>query len=135
MTATVRWLFLSQGRRSDLLKVGLFNAITAVASFLRGLPWGPLGVATAYTISDYLLRLPATLWSAGRRGPVGMREVVATAITLPHAAATFVTGGVLIGIALTLPNPNSTICIMLLAVLSYSVYSLVMWPSQQSESS
>src|SRR6202011_2220183 len=67
MSGTFGWIFLSQGRGGDLFKAGLFNSVTTVACFVGGLPWGPLGVAAVYVISDYLVRLPATVWATGRR--------------------------------------------------------------------
>jgi PST family polysaccharide transporter len=121
-TSSVGWLFLSQGRGGDYFKIGLFNAATTVASFAIGLPWGAVGVAAAYTISDYIVRLPATLWSAGRRGPVTAGNLVAA--MLPHAVATAVAGAVLLAIALARPAPNLAAQIGI-GVLSYFVYGLV----------
>ena len=84
MTSTLGWLFLSQGRGSDFFWIGLFGALTTVASFVIGLPWGPLGVAVAYTITCYIALVPATFWSLGRRGPVSTHDLVTTVI--PHVA-------------------------------------------------
>jgi polysaccharide transporter, PST family len=119
MTGTFGWLFLSQGRGGDLFKAGLFNSITAVVTFVAGLPWGPLGVAAAYVIGDYAIRLPATIWAAGRHGPVTMRDLVATMI--PHAVATAASGAALTLLAAAWPSPSAAGCVALM-LASYAIY-------------
>jgi PST family polysaccharide transporter len=94
-----------------------------VASFIVGLPWGAVGVAIAYAVSDYVVRLPATWWSTGRRGPIRTRDLVVTA--LPHAVATVATAVVLVAIAIATPSPSALVCLGL-ALLGYTVYGLVM---------
>jgi PST family polysaccharide transporter len=130
MTSTVGWLYLSQGRGGDLFRNGLFNAITTVASFVAGLPWGATGVAVAYTITDYLVRLPATWWSAGRRGPVSGRHLVTT--TFPHVVATIASALVLLGLSLVVPTRGPSTCLGL-ALTSYAIYGLVLlaFPSKR----
>jgi polysaccharide transporter, PST family len=122
MSSTTGWLFLSQGRGEDLFKNGLFNALITGGSFLAGLPWGPLGVATAYTITNYLVLLPATWWIAGRRGPVDVQNLLI--IALPHGIATAASSLVLTGISVALRPDNALMCLGL-AALSYMVYGLV----------
>jgi PST family polysaccharide transporter len=124
MTGTLGWLFMSQGRGADLFKAGLFNSVITVASFFAGLPWGPLGVAAAYVISDYLIRLPATLWATGRRGPISVHDLVAT--TLPHAIASAASGALLLTIARGWPSPSPIACAVLI-LASYIIYGLVIF--------
>ena len=64
------WLFTSQGRGRDMLVTQLTNSGAIVLSFLVGLPFGPVGVAIAFSISNLLVRLPIYYFSVGRRGPV-----------------------------------------------------------------
>ena len=123
MSSPTGWLFLSQGRSGDFFRLGLYNAVTIVGAFVAGLPWGPLGVAAAYAVSEYLLRVPVTFVLAGRRGPVTTRELRATAA--PHVVATLVAGLVLFALAQVIPPPGTLAC-LLLAVLSYGVYCLVL---------
>jgi polysaccharide transporter, PST family len=123
VTATVGWLFLSQGRGGDLFKIGALGAIITVASFIVGLPWGPLGVAIGYTIANYVVLLPLVWWSAGQRGPVTTRDIVVT--TIPHAIATAASAVMLIGAAIALPGRSAVACLGLL-LLSYVAYGLVM---------
>ena len=122
MLMTGAWLLLSQARGGHLFKLGLFIATTTVTSFLIGLPWGPLGVAKSYAITNYIIVAPVVWW-LGRRGPVSTRDIVVTA--LPHIASTAVSGIILVGIWLVLPSPNALMCFGL-AVVSYVGYGLVL---------
>jgi O-antigen/teichoic acid export membrane protein len=68
-TAT-NWLFASQGRGKDwLFASSLLSGIT-VASFVAGLPFGPAGVAIAYSAACLVVGLPVHYYFAGREGPV-----------------------------------------------------------------
>jgi PST family polysaccharide transporter len=64
------WLFTSQGRGRDMMTVGAINSLVIVLSYFAGLPFGPIGVATAFSISGPLVRLPILYFIVGRRGPV-----------------------------------------------------------------
>jgi len=57
------WLFTSQGRGRDMLVTQLINSAAIVLSFLVGLPFGPVGVAIAFSISNLLVRLPIYYFS------------------------------------------------------------------------
>jgi PST family polysaccharide transporter len=64
------WLFISQGRGRDMFVAQSINACAVVLSFVAGLPFGPVGVAIAFSISNLLVRIPVYYFSVGRRGPV-----------------------------------------------------------------
>jgi len=64
------WLFTSQGRGRDMLVAQSINSCVTVLSFLAGLPFGPVGVAIAFSASSLLIRLPILYFAVGRRGPV-----------------------------------------------------------------
>jgi PST family polysaccharide transporter len=87
MSGTIPWLFVSQSRTSEYARWGLFNAVTCAAAFFSGLPWGALGVAIAYALSDVLIRLPALWWYVGRKGPVTTLDLCKLAIPFAIAAA------------------------------------------------
>ncbi|MGE6740346.1 lipopolysaccharide biosynthesis protein [Allorhizobium pseudoryzae] len=72
------WLFISQGRSRDFMIWGVVTAITSVAAFVIGLPYGVYGVAVCYTISEYL-RTPFLWWFIGRKGPVRVRDMLGAA--------------------------------------------------------
>jgi polysaccharide transporter, PST family len=117
------WLFLSQGRAGDFFWLGLYNAITIVGAVVAGLPWGPVGVAASYAMSEYFLRVPVTFVVAGRRGPITAREL--WVIAGPHVFATVVGGCVLFAAARVIPSPGAGACLFIF-VLSYAVYCLVL---------
>lgn len=88
-SSTAGWLFISQQRAGQFARWGLFNAATCIAAFLAGLPWGAVGVAAAYALSDVFVRLPALWWYVGREGPVRTRQIwaIATPFILAGAVA------------------------------------------------
>jgi PST family polysaccharide transporter len=131
MTSTIGWLYISQGRGGGFFKLGLFGAVTTVASFVAGLPWGPVGVAAAYAISDYVVRLPVTWLSAGSAGPVTTRDLYTLAA--PHALATAAAAAALLAVKPLLETPDALAC-ALLAALSYAVYTafLMLFPEKRA---
>jgi PST family polysaccharide transporter len=64
------WLFTSQGRGQEMFVAQSINACAVILSFIAGLPFGPVGVAIAFSVSNLLVRVPIYYFSAGRRGPV-----------------------------------------------------------------
>src|SRR2546423_1295398 len=65
------WLFISQGRAGrDWLLVNLLGAGLTVASFVVGLPFGPAGLAIAYSTVSLFIGMPILYYFAGREGPV-----------------------------------------------------------------
>jgi PST family polysaccharide transporter len=131
MTSTIGWLYISQGRGGGFFQIGLFGAVTTVASFVAGMPWGPVGVAAAYAISDYLIRLPVIWACAGSRGPITRRDLYAMAA--PHALSTVAAAAVLIALKPFVETPNALICACLVAV-SYAAYLafLVLFPEKRA---
>lgn len=82
------WLFISQGRSTDFMIWGLVTAGVAVTAFIAGLPWGAVGVAAAYAISEYV-KTPILWMYVGRRGPVKAGDALRScwpAILAAHVA-------------------------------------------------
>jgi PST family polysaccharide transporter len=69
------WLFTSQGRGREMFVAQSINACAVILSFVVGLPFGPVGVAIAFSVSNLLVRVPIYYFSAGRRGPVSTRDL------------------------------------------------------------
>jgi len=101
LSNTLGWLFVSQQRTGQFARWGLFNAVTSMAAFVAGLPWGAIGVAAAYALSDVFLRLPALWWYVGREGPVRTKQIWAL-------AAPFVAAGAVAAIPLAALRLTST---------------------------
>jgi PST family polysaccharide transporter len=81
LATTSAWLFISQGRGRDMFYTQLVNAFAIIISFLIGLPFGPVGMAMAFSASNILVRIPLYYYRAGRRGPVGTRDLWAVFFT------------------------------------------------------
>ncbi len=120
------WLFLSQGRARDLAVTSIVGSIIAVASFLVGLRWGPLGVATAYAVVDLAVRLPFGTWLVGRRGLVSAAGL-AKELALPHLTALGAAAATLWVLRARNAEP-SALLILFAVVLSYAVYLGALWP-------
>ena len=86
LNGTAHWLLVSQGRTDDYVRLGVGTAVMSVAAFAIGIRHGPVGVATAYGVSE-ALRTPLVWWYVGRSGPVGWRDASATLLPVLLAAA------------------------------------------------
>ena len=95
LTATIGWLFITQNRTGEFAKWGVVNAVTCVMAFMAGLPWGVVGVAAAYAISDLVVRMPAVWWYVGRKGPVDTRDLFQLGLVYGMTAL-LVLGGLLL---------------------------------------
>ena len=58
ISGAANWLFISQQQSKAFAWSGAFNAAISTVAFCAGLPWGPIGVAAAYSVSQALLRSP-----------------------------------------------------------------------------
>jgi len=119
------WLFLSQGRGNDYFVAGVYGALANVVSFVIGLPWGPVGIAAAYTVSEYCFRIPLTWWIVGRKGAIRTWDLYWIAI--PHFIAAAITSLVLIGLS-TKVSAIGPLAFALITILSYMIYcSVILW--------
>jgi PST family polysaccharide transporter len=75
LSTAANWLLTSQGRGKDIFRVNSINALLTLASFVVGLPFGPFGVAIAFSATGLLVRLPILYYVAGRRGPVSTSDL------------------------------------------------------------
>lgn len=57
------WIHLSIGRADRWLRWGIVESVVTFLCFLVALPWGPAGIAAAWTASFWLLLIPA-FWYA-----------------------------------------------------------------------
>ena len=70
LTGASIWLFQTQGRGKDWLYSSLLGSCITIASFVAGLPFGPAGLAIAYSVAVLFLVMPNFYYFAGRQGPV-----------------------------------------------------------------
>ncbi|MDP8208208.1 MAG: MOP flippase family protein [Candidatus Electryonea clarkiae] len=121
---TTGWLHISIGRTDRMFKWGAFTSFFIVVSFFIGLPFGAIGVATAYTIV-FLLLSPFTLWYACKPTPVRVTGII-TALW-PTIFATLMVG-VALGL-LKIFHPNFFVGILGLGVslvIAVAVYLSVL---------
>jgi PST family polysaccharide transporter len=63
------WMHVATGRSDRWMRWGFFSAVCQLVALMAGLPFGPVGVATSYTIAMFGLFVPALVYS-GR--PIGI---------------------------------------------------------------
>jgi O-antigen/teichoic acid export membrane protein/glycosyltransferase involved in cell wall biosynthesis len=69
------WIHLSIGRADRWLRWGIIEFAVTFLLFIVALRWGPVGIAVAWTVSFWILTIPA-LWYAGRPIALGVRPIV-----------------------------------------------------------
>lgn len=70
------WIHVSIGRADRWFRWGVIELSSTVLLFLICLHWGPIGIASAWSASYWLLFLPA-FWYAGRPIDLSIRELIA----------------------------------------------------------
>ncbi|PYU29144.1 MAG: hypothetical protein DMG32_00770 [Acidobacteria bacterium] len=98
---TLGWIHLSIGRADRWFRWTVVEfAVTAIL-FLLALPWGPEGIALAWTASFWILTLPG-LWYAGKPIQLGISPVVAA--VWKHLAASAIAGCLTLAVLRASPN-------------------------------
>jgi PST family polysaccharide transporter len=69
------WLHVAAGRADRWMRYGVSAVIVQAVALLFGLPYGAMGIAVAYTISMYLLCVPAVAY-AGQPLGIGVSDVL-----------------------------------------------------------
>lgn len=82
---TTGWIYMSTGRTDRMLMWGLVGTPMYVAAFIIGLPYGAVGVALCYSISQLLAFFPC-MWMAIRGTSIRMGDVLGVVAT-PMLAA------------------------------------------------
>lgn len=111
------WLLTTQNRTREMRDYGLISSIAFVLSFITGLPWQALGVATCYIIVGSV-QGPMLWWATTRRGPVSARDLVA--VLIPFVQATLVTG-LLLFAAKDLTDSN-ILSLLVQLIASYAIF-------------
>ena len=85
LSGTTGLLMISLGQSKRYLTWGMINSFFLVLSFIIGLKWGTIGVASSFTIMCYLLMVPALLYCY-RESPVSIIDFL-SAISRPFLAS------------------------------------------------
>src|SRR5207302_10198456 len=87
--STVGWIHLSIGKPGRWLRWTLFETTATALLFVLALPWGPAGIAIAWSVSFWILSIPA-FWYAGR--PIGFGVSSLIAAVWRYGAASLLAG-------------------------------------------
>ena len=74
--STVGWIHISIGKPGRFLRWTLIESTATALSFVVALPWGPPGIAVAWSVSFWILLIPA-FWYAGRPIQFGPSQLIA----------------------------------------------------------
>jgi PST family polysaccharide transporter len=74
---TLGWLHVPAGRSDRWMRWGLIGTSAQLLALFCGLPFGTMGIASAYAISMYLLFIPAIAY-AGQPLGIGAKDVIRT---------------------------------------------------------
>lgn len=119
VSSTTGWIFICQGKTRMMFRWGVYSALTTVLSFAVGLRWGAVGVAAAYAVSGYVLRLPVLAVMVGRAGPVSASDFLMVQCLLILAALVAWLGFQYLPASLT--AQSDLVAAATAAVLSYAV--------------
>ncbi|MGY2848887.1 PST family polysaccharide transporter [Bradyrhizobium sp. USDA 4509] len=84
---TLGWVHVAVGRPDRWMRWGIFSAICQLVALAAGLPFGVIGVTIAYTVTMFVLFVPALVY-AGR--PVGITIGDVLRATAPQTIAALV---------------------------------------------
>jgi PST family polysaccharide transporter len=89
LCSTIGWIHLSIGKPGRWLRWTILEFAITASLFVLALPWGPKGVAAAWSVSYCVLVVPA-FWYAGR--PIGFGVSFLIAAVWRYAAAALLAG-------------------------------------------
>jgi polysaccharide transporter, PST family len=115
---TVGWLHVAAGRADRWARWGVFAACAQIVALFCGLPFGPMGIATAYAICMYVLVVPAITYG-GR--PLGITATDVVGVIIRPLSGALIAAG--IGFALRYTALTETSAIARLALLTL-IYAL-----------
>ena len=98
---THSWIHLSIGKPDRWLRWGMVELAFTALLFVIALPWGPSGIAAAWTASFWILTIPA-LWYAGKPIDFGIGPVLAA--VWRYIVASLVAGWVCASIVRSFPS-------------------------------
>jgi len=85
LSASTYWLFTSQGRAAEQMRMSVLVACISVGAFALGSLWGVVGVARTSALSFMFLQTPLLVWAATRSGPVRLGALLRALLPLVAA--------------------------------------------------
>lgn len=124
MNMTTGWVFVSLGNTARQLKWSFIGPPVNLLAILIGLPWGPTGVAIAFSVSQCVLRYPG--WAYCFAGTFIRIRDVHSAIWRP-VLCSLLSGVVLAVTRPWFPPDAHRIVAVLLAFVVYSLSFAALW--------
>jgi PST family polysaccharide transporter len=123
---TIGLVFISSGGADRMFKWGLVSSAAICLSFVVGLPFGPTGVALAYSVTTVALTIPCVLYAC-RTTPLKPAQVFWTA--LPPIVAS-VLAGLAAHATRLLADPGAVygLALAIAAFLLAYVVIVLLWP-------
>lgn len=129
LAATCSWLFESQGRGRDALKMSVLSSSTTLVAVLFGLPFGATGVALSWALSSVFVQLPMFFHMAGKAGAIRTGDLWSG--FLRHAPVWLVVAAAAHGTLLIMGegfSPLEQLVVGTLAGLVASLVAIFAWP-------
>lgn len=120
---TLGWLHVTAGRGGRWSRWGLVAAAAHVTALLLGLPFGPVGVVTAYVICMFILFVPALVYAGAPLG-ITARDVVDVVWRPATGALVAAAAGHALRFGMPMDGPP-VLRIALLALAYVGVYAVV----------
>lgn len=95
------WVYASLGRTDRQLRWSLIGTPVMLTAFVLGLPWGALGVAVSFSVSQLLLTVPGLMYCF-HGTPISIRTMLVT--LLRPAAAAAIAALVLLAVKSAMPH-------------------------------
>lgn len=110
-------VLLSMGMGQRYLRVGMLNTAFTVLGFFGGVPWGPLGVASAYAVAT-LVSIYPILEFAFRGTPVGLKDFFESIVNPAVASALAAAASMIAGRSVVIfTSPPDVLLILLLGTV------------------
>ena len=79
---------VTYGRPGSLVKWRLFSVPVSTLGIIGGLPWGPMGIAAAYTATNLVILVPLLLWYVSKKTSVVFTDALKAVAPLVLVGAT-----------------------------------------------
>ena len=133
VVSTTGWIYISLGQTKRMMYWGLISVPVIVLSFLVGLPWGPIGVATSYTICAVLILAVPCLLFAFRYSPVNLASFL-KAMWCPLVISLIMYASLeLAKYYFALRSSVWTVLYCSIAALFVAILCLTLWPRARNE--
>jgi PST family polysaccharide transporter len=95
------WIHLSVGRPDRWFRWAILEFAVTCLLFIAGLPWGPVGIATAWSASFWILTIPA-IWYAGK--PIHLDITSVLSVIWRYVAASLIAASATVFLLSRLPS-------------------------------